>query len=288
MSSSPHPALRAGGVDWIARCREMAASRQTWAARPGGDHWQKRAGRYAKYGPGSGRDAFVDRLLARLRPDDVVCDVGAGTGRHVTHVARAVREVIAVEPSPAMRAELAAMIAREGLTNVKVVADGFPQAEAEARADVVYSAHVFYGAPDPIAFLEAMTRAASREAILCLGPRLPSAALDGLYLAVHGHARADGPGALEALALLWQLGCFADANVIPNTDRPLTFAPEDEDDIRELCHRLHVDDDADGLARVRRAVRELGAPIEGEPDRVAFPTVGPNVLIAWPTRAAHL
>jgi len=278
-------ALRAGGIDWRARCREMAAARHTWAAGTSGDHWQKRAGRYAKYGPGNGRDAFVERLLERLRPDDVVCDVGAGTGRHVMHVARAVREVVAVEPSPAMRAELLSMIAREGLTNVRVIERGFPEAADGLRADVVYSAHVFYGAPDPVAFLEAMTNTARREALLCLGPRLPSAALDGLYLTLHGKARADGPGALEALALLWQLGRFADLHVVPNSDRPLTFAPDDDDDMRELCLRLHVEDDADGVRRVREAVRALGAPVDGDTQRVAFPTVGPNVLIAWTTGA---
>lgn len=284
-STVPAP-LRAGGVDWEVRCREMAAARHTWAAGPSGDHWAKRAGRYAKYGPGTGRDGFVDHLLARLRPDDVVCDVGAGTGRHVLHVARAVRAVIAIEPSPAMRTELTAMIAREGLTNVRVVEAPFPDAAHEARADVVYSSHVLYGAADPGAFIDAMTRAARREALLCLGPRLPSAALDGLYARVHGSARAQGPGALEALMLLWQRGIFADMTVIPGSSRPMTFAPGDDDDIRELCYRLHVDDDGDGMQRVRDAVRALGAPCDGEPDRVAFPTLGPNVLIAWPGASA--
>jgi tRNA/tmRNA/rRNA uracil-C5-methylase (TrmA/RlmC/RlmD family) len=54
-------------------------------------------------------------------PQDGVVDVGAGAGRFVIPLARRVRQIVAVEPSEAMRTALARDVQPAGLTNVQVV-----------------------------------------------------------------------------------------------------------------------------------------------------------------------
>src|SRR5437762_13032851 len=71
-------------------------------AQPSGDFWQGLAGRFRP--AESERDAAdLDALTAMIAPDDVVIDVGAGGGRLALPLASRCGEVIAVEPSAAMR-----------------------------------------------------------------------------------------------------------------------------------------------------------------------------------------
>ena len=71
-------------------------------------------------------DDVANVLLGLARPTDVWLDIGAGAGRYALPLARHVREVVAIEPSPGMAAALAEVAAEHGITNVRQVAARWP------------------------------------------------------------------------------------------------------------------------------------------------------------------
>src|SRR5262249_5048787 len=121
---------------------EQAERVRATADRPA-DFWQALAGRSppsADVRP----DPAVGALPALISPDARVIDVGAGGGRHATPLARRCREVVAVEPSPAMRAVLTDELSRQNVTNVRIVAATWQDVAVEP-APLVFAAHVTYG-----------------------------------------------------------------------------------------------------------------------------------------------
>jgi SAM-dependent methyltransferase len=283
-SDVPAPTLlppRAGGLDWAATWRAMVAATRE-PDRDAGDRWERRAARFDRRSrePGAADGAFAG-IAPHLRPDDVILDVGAGAGRHVVPFARACRRVVAVEPSASMRARLERRVRDEGLTNVEIRGEAWP-APDPPEADVVFSGHVLYGIEDAPAFLLAMTRAARRGCALCLGLAAPADGLAPVRARVHGHAAPPRPAALEALALLHQLGLRAELAVLPGTERALRFGTSD-DDLTELCLRLSLEPTAEERGRVRAAL-EWVAPADGDGMHVVG-TTGPNALLWWRSRA---
>lgn len=257
--------VRAGGHDWLAIWREMYLAERAQgdaATDPGfgrhADPWAARAGRFAAASQRQPQpDSFMRALLPRLRPGDTVLDIGAGTGRYLPTLAAAVREVVAVEPSPAMRAELERVIAAEGLTNVTVAPESWPPAGAIA-GDVAISAHVVYGVAEVGPFLRAMDGAARRSCHLYLGLHHPGAALAPFWERVHGEPRLPLPGALEALNCLHQLGIYAALELVPI---PGSFRFADmEEAIDEIRHRLRLTPEPARDARIAAAAAELLAP----------------------------
>ena len=283
--TAPLPGARAGGLDWVELWTAMEAARV--AARAGleadlgGDRWAPRAARFDRRSRALGdADALAPALEAELRPADVVLDVGAGAGRHTVRFARRCREVVAVEPSPAMRERLARRLADEALGNVTLVPEAWPLASPR-HADVVFSSHVLYGVPDVVGFITAMTHAARRVAVLSLGLRAPADALGPLLRRLHGRAIPPRPSALEAFNLLHQLGLRPTWALVPDSERVFAFrdAPED---LTELCHRLSLAPTPAALARVRAALAAEAQRRDG--DLFVLGTTGPNALLSWSPR----
>lgn len=274
--------IRAGGYDWLAIWRQMYESERAQgeaATDPAfGQHrdpWAKRAGRFAAASQRQPQpDSFMRALLPRLRPDDTVLDIGAGTGRYLPALAAAVREVIAIEPSAAMRAEMERLIADMGLHNVRVVADRWPT-DQPISGDVAISAHVVYGVAEVEPFLTAMGQAARRACHLYLGLRHPGYTLAPFWERVHGSPRLPLPAAPEALACLHQLGIAASLELltIPASFR-FADAAEALDDIRQ---RLRLTPEPARDARIAAAIADLLRPdadgwltLPGQPDHAAM------------------
>jgi len=243
------------------------------------DPWQHRALHFDRVGRQSA-DIAVDQLRAGVLPTDVVADIGAGTGRHAVPMARHCREVVAVEPSPSMRARLQARVDEDG-ARVTVIAESWPC--EMPPVDLVYSSHVLYVVADPVAFLEHMTRSARRTCKLLLGLRAPADRLAPLWREVHGVARSPRPAALEALALLHQLGYAANLRIIEGTERPITFMPDD-DDLDELCHRLHLQPIEAERKRVQTALDKLFPRVSHTVPWVLGISAS-NAIIEWPGTA---
>jgi len=246
--------VRAGGFDWIAHWQAMQAAADVPIAgqAAGDDPWQHRAARFDRVCRSSA-DVGLDWLRLGVLPTDTVADIGAGAGRHAVLMSKHCAGVIAVEPSPAMRARLEARIAEES-ARVTVVAEAWP-CEIPS-VDVAYSCHVLYGVTDAVAFIEQMTRTARRSCKLLLGLLAPSERISSLWRAVHGTDRPPRPAALETLALLHQLGHAASLSVVPGSEKPMTFMPTDED-LGELCRRLRLPSNEVERARVRDALDAL-------------------------------
>lgn len=254
--------MRAGGQDWLAIWRAMydaeraqgeAATDPAFARHA--DIWAGRAPRYAATSRRVPQpDSFMAWLAPRLRPSDRVIDVGAGSGRYLPYLARQVAEVVAVEPSAAMRAELERTLAEEGATNVSVVAAGWPL-EAPISGDVVISAHVVYGVREVGPFLTALDAAAGRLCALYLGLRHPTWAMAPLWERVHGEPRLPLPAALEALAACHQLGLAARLDLVP---APVAFRFADADEaLEEARARLRLAPDPARDRTLRAAIAEL-------------------------------
>jgi SAM-dependent methyltransferase len=202
-------------------------------------------------------DAFMTMLTPLLRPTDRVIDVGAGTGRYLPYLAAQVAEVIAVEPSEAMRAELERTLRAARVENVQLLAEGWPLARPLA-ADVVISAHVVYGVREIGPFLEAMNGAARRLCALYLGLKHPSAALAPFWERIHSQRRLPLPGALECVAACHQLGLPARLELIA-PGRVFAF-PSAEEALDELRIRLRLTPDPARDAALLAAIVELLAP----------------------------
>jgi SAM-dependent methyltransferase len=229
----------AGGYDWLATWRRMYDDERNQAedavlpgfvAQP--DCWAGQAARFSTAAQRAPQpDGFLRFLLPRLRPDYRLIDIGAGTGRYEPLIARAVAEVFAVEPSPSMRAQLEQRVADEQLTNVRVIANTWPN--AAAACDVAIAAHVLYGVREIEPFLHGMNTAANRACFLLLAFRHPSSFVSPFWERLYGVPRLPLPGALECLNALYQLGITARLELVPITSR-LSYANSQEalDDLR--------------------------------------------------------
>ncbi len=264
-----HSSYRTAGQDWLDTWRRMydaERSQAEEATAPGfsqdADCWAGQAGRFAAaerqvWQP----DSFMRFLLPWLRPGDRLLDIGAGTGRYEPVLARVVAEVLAVEPSPAMRAQLERRVVEEGVANVRVIPERWPDAEVPP-CDVIIAAHVLYGVRDIGPFLERMHAVARRTCVLLLAfQHTMSYVSNPFWQRFRGTARRPLPGALECLNALYQLGFPAQMARIPVTSR-FSYAGEEEALI-DLRSRLRFPPDPDRDRAIRAAIGELFDPDDG-------------------------
>lgn len=191
-----------GRLGETARLREAAGlDRDLWAPR-----------RARRYGQTVGHATRADPFLARLLADPAqrYLDVGAGTGRYAVPLARAGREVVAVEPSAGMRAVLDGVHPR-----ITVVPERWPV--AVPRTEIAFAAHVLYLVADVGPFLDAMTAAATRSCFALLAAIHSDALLDPLWRHFHGAPRATNPTFLDVVALLAERGQRARVEVVRGT-----------------------------------------------------------------------
>lgn len=219
------PEQRAGGYDWLATWRRMYDDERAQAERlpaPGGaqpDCWSGQAARFAAAAERSQQpDGLMRFVLPQLRPTDRVLDIGAGSGRYVHQLAAHAAELLAIEPSPAMRAQLERRLAEQPAPNVRVLAEGWPAAEPPA-CDVALAAHVLYAVREVGPFLHAMDACARRACFLLLALRHPSSFVSPFWQRAHGEPRLPLPGALECLNALYQLGIPAQLALVPALNR---------------------------------------------------------------------
>ncbi len=84
-----------------------------------------------------------------LTPGSSVVDIGAGSGQFTLAAAEVCANVIAVDVSPLMLAQLAEKVERSGASNVEAVAAGFlTYRHAGEPADLVYSRYALHHLPD--------------------------------------------------------------------------------------------------------------------------------------------
>ncbi len=158
-------------------------------------------------------DESLNALLEIARADDTWMDVGAGGGRFTLGLARAVKQVIAVEPSEGMREVLEETRREFGIDNVEVVAERWPP-QASRQADVVSIMHVGYDIEAIGPFVEAMEASARRVCVALMLERSPATRFSELWESVHGEAPAALPALREFIVLLLARGVVPEVRMV--------------------------------------------------------------------------
>ncbi|MBV9356358.1 MAG: methyltransferase domain-containing protein [Chloroflexi bacterium] len=249
------PPTTASGERWRAmldRAEAQAERVRDPAWQDASDRWQPHATSFRATAEHSD-PAVVEFLLAGLRPEDTVLDVGAGAGRFSLPVARVVRRVVAVEPSPAMVARFLADLEQQGVDNVEIVETTWEEAPP-VNVDAAFAAHVVYHVRAIEAFVLKLDRAVRRWAALVVFADAPQAHLSVFWERVHGERRAPGPHLPQLLDVLGELGVDA---VVQRARVPLWPLGPPERARDTLRRRLYVRPDSPADVRLRAAMAEL-------------------------------
>jgi CTP:molybdopterin cytidylyltransferase MocA/SAM-dependent methyltransferase len=207
--------------------------------------------------PDRSDDPVLAELIALAKPGEIWIDIGAGAGRYALPLARAVGEVIAVEPSSSMRAALDEAIAANGLTNLRPMPDRWPMADPPA-ADVALIAHVGYDIDAIGPFVGAMETTARRLCVAVLMERPPAAVADPFWPIVHGEPRLALPALPEFVELLRARGREPIVTMTERAPRHFDGRAQLEGGLRR---QLWIADGGEKERRFHEALEELA--IEG-------------------------
>ncbi|CAN5732699.1 hypothetical protein BH23CHL8_BH23CHL8_22820 [soil metagenome] len=221
------PALVDALAAWAARVRaDRVQVERCREVQDPADFYAPVAERF-RFEPRRSDDAVLDALLALARPGDRWLDIGAGGGRYALPLALAVREVVALDPSPAMLATLSEGMREHGIPNVRPFEGRWPAAEPGTRgdtafeADAVLMAHVGYDIEAIGPFLEAAESVARRRCVAVMGEGAMTTAATLFWEPVHGEPRVVLPALPELLTLLVARGRLPEVTLAPRT--PPTF-----------------------------------------------------------------
>ncbi|WP_433246762.1 class I SAM-dependent methyltransferase [Streptosporangium sp. CA-135522] len=192
------------------------------------------------------------RIAEALPAGGSVLDVGAGTGAASLPLAGSMGELIAVDSSAGMLAELRSRADALGVP-VRTVEGRWPDVAAETpAADVAVAAHVVYNVPDLAAFLTELSRHARRRVVLELTEHHPMSWLSPLWAHFHGLIRPERPTAHDVIAVAEALG-----HEVGHERRlaPLARFATLEELGESACRRLCLGQDR--VAEVIAAVAEL-------------------------------
>ncbi|WP_406311589.1 methyltransferase domain-containing protein [Streptosporangium sp. NBC_01639] len=179
------------------------------AARAPEDPWGHSPARFAERTDRALADPegpTLARVVEALPAGGSVLDVGAGTGAASLPLAGSMGELIAVDSSAEMLAELASRAERSGVPT-RIIRGRWPDVAAQTpAADVAVAAHVVYNVPDLAAFLAELSGHARRRVVLELTERHPMSWLTPLWEHFHGLVRPDKPTVGDVIAVAEALG----------------------------------------------------------------------------------
>jgi 2-polyprenyl-3-methyl-5-hydroxy-6-metoxy-1,4-benzoquinol methylase len=245
------------------------------------DFWQGLAGRFRPPAD-AGPDPAVEALAALVTVDDAVIDVGAGGGRLAIPLAGRCREVVAIEPSPAMRRVLADEAARRRVANVRLVAATWEEAAVEPAA-LVFAAHVTYGVRPIEPFLRKLDTLALRHAAIIVMRDPPQTPFAPFWRAVHGEERLRLPCRDEVVAALREIGVEPEVRSL-GPPPPVSLGNREEA-LDLLRFRLLVGPDTPADRRMLAVLDRLTEERDGE---VFFRGAPANeaFLLRWPPAGA--
>lgn len=218
-----------GLTEWAALWQELVErSRAADPARSQGDYWCGRAESFdaRMTAHTGGRDLLLERVLVRVRPEDTVLDIGAGTGGWTIPLARRAARVVAVDNSPSMLEVLGRKIAAEGLANVEVHSGTWPEEQA-GRHDHVLAVHSCYGTTDLPGFIAAMTASARRTCYLGITFPIPTSAVTQAAIGLWG-SRWGRPDFVVAYNVMLEMGLMPNVWVDEGSEQVHSVVPLDE------------------------------------------------------------
>jgi CTP:molybdopterin cytidylyltransferase MocA/precorrin-6B methylase 2 len=276
-------------LDWARRVRANRTQVDRVREVPDGDFYASTSSLFVADPRRSDSDDPALAELRRLaRPGDTWLDIGAGAGRYALPLALIVREVIAVDPSPTMLADLRAGMAEHQIGNVRVIEGRWPLSTAvppapptKILADVVLIAHVGYDIEAIGPFLEAMEAAAGRLCVAVMTDRTPASLAEAYWPIVHGEARVPLPSMPAFVHLLRARGRTPDVRTVDRMER---FFGDRDDALSFLRRQTWVVPDG---PRDRRLQAALDERIVARPDGSVGLTDAPILRVniaTWPPR----
>ncbi len=174
-------------------------------------------------------DATLAVLRSLARAGETWLDIGSGGGRFALPLALVCRELICVEPSPAMIAVLEEGMREHGIDNIRIVPQRWPLSEAAAeagvghpiQADVALLAHIGYDIAEMGPFLDATERATRRRCLAVMGEGAMTTVATLFWEPVHGEPRVALPALPELVTLLLARGTIPEIRLVDRT--PPTF-----------------------------------------------------------------
>lgn len=237
-----------------ARAEQMDAA-YARLGRTSADFWERRApGFHRATREHTSSDPFFQRVRQQITPQMSVLDVGAGTGRFSLALAPYARQVIALEPQAVLLAYLRQDLATTGLTNLVVLQSRWEDAPAETRADIVVCSHVLYPILDLVPFLEKLDAASEQACYVYLRATQLDTLTAPLWRHFHGDERLLAPGYIYALDVLYELGIYANVEVV---QVPFTLSyPGLQEAEDELMDQLILEDSAQTRQELRRLLED--------------------------------
>ncbi len=264
----------------MVRANRVAIEAIEGPAPAGRDYWATRA---PSFRPGRAPTPELGPLFALARPGDVWLDIGAGAGRFAVPLAERVARVVAIEPSPAMRAQLREAAREAGCGNIELVEMAWPPAPGvEAPVgDVALAANVLYAIEDVVGFVEAMERHARRVCAVVVFDRAPNTPVPAIWEGLWGREFRELPALRELCAVLFALGRRLQVEPLPPQEpepRPLAAVAE------EYAWMYHVRPGIDGYEEKLARFRELVEQHCGVGGGMARPPVVRRYssVVSWP------
>ncbi len=180
------------------------------------DLWAGPAARQFRFDPHREMGGNLSVIASYVRPGDVVIDVGGGAGRVCLPLALKCRQVVNVEPSPAMAAEYDSLAQDAGIANASLVPSPLSQA-GETKGDISFTADVTYFVRDIAAFINELETAASRRVMITVWSEPPPNRRAKLFQLVYGEEQEILPGHRQLLPVLWDMGILPDVQVLPES-----------------------------------------------------------------------
>ena len=199
-------------TDWILLWRkivlELAKRRkQQQADSNESDDWAKTAREFdsgvrKKWSNPDSSRLFILSLL-REHPGSTLLDIGAGTGAWACLLAPYVKQLTALDPSPAMIAVLQENIAEKRIENIDIIRGEWPRTRTK-KHDFSLCSHAMYGEPDFREFIERMVETTRKTCFLLLRVPSPSGLMAELSMRIWGHPH-DSPNFHLAYNALLQM-----------------------------------------------------------------------------------
>ena len=147
-----------------------------------------------------------ERALEALPARGSVLDVGVGGGAASLPLVPPAAYVVGVDQSSAMLETFARAADQKGVAHKEVLGTWPDVAGDVDGVDVVVCHHVFYNAPDLVAFASALTARARRRVVVELTAHHPLSRFNDLWRRFHGIERPDRPTVDDAVAVLHEMG----------------------------------------------------------------------------------
>ena len=181
-----------------------------------------------KADPHRSLDPNLEIIASYIQPEDVIVDIGGGAGRISLPLAMRCREVINVEPSPAMGAGFRANATQAGIANARTVEGDWLEVDPPLGTVALVN-HVTYLTREIVPFIKKLERAGPRRVVVTVNSPPPPSWQRVLFHLVHGEGEVVVPGHVELVNVLWELGTLPDIRVLPlHAARPIVPAPTRE------------------------------------------------------------